>query len=436
VTIISKKNIALNSKLVQLSDILQLSDIQPKDIIEENNCYHIKAIITSEFKFCNKCFSNNLSKNGTRVIMYRDIPIHNNPVGIHISFQRYQCKKCHNTIYQDSLSLDTKHLMTKRLVEYIYTKVYQRKFTELALEIGVNEKTIRNVFANNVDIQLKLLDIITPEVLGINEIHLVGNSRCVITNVEQATVIDILKTRNKAILMSYFGHIKKVENIKIVTMGMWQPHFNVISAIIPDAKIVIDKLHVVKMALEAMEKVQKNICKGLTYKERKQLKDNRYLLLTRHYQLTPMDKLTIEDLRMQYPLLGQAYLLKEGFYNIWNHPTKKEAERAYIDWCKQIPIELADYFIPIVNTVENWYKPIFNYFTNSYNNATGEALNELIKIMNRKGRCYSFEVLRSKILLIHGAHKIQALPGFNKNHGTSIQILLNLFELESTPCQL
>ena len=429
-------------------DILQLPEIETKEIIEENFCYHIKAKITVEKTYCNKCFSNNLIHNGTRTILYRDTPIHGKPVGIYLNFQRYLCKNCSNTLYQQSQLLDTDHLMTKRLVEYIYTKAYQYTFAKLALEIGVDEKTIRNVFANNVDRQLKRLDIITPRVLGIDEVHLIGSPRCVITNIEQATIIDVLKTRNKKMLMNYFSQMKNTENIKFVTMDMWRPYYDVISATIPRAKIIIDKFHVVRMASDAMERVRKDIRHGLTNKEQLQLKNGRFLLLKRNYQLNPMEQLALESWRKQYPLLGQAYNLKESFYNIWNHTTKKDAELAYADWYKSIPIELVDYFIPMVNSIDHWHKPIFNYFSNRFTNATTEALNGLIKIMYRDGRGYSFDVLRAKILLNYGTHIIEkarkfnrlgddkfmmdALPDLDKDYGSSIQKLIRVFESETT----
>ncbi|MBX9865566.1 MAG: ISL3 family transposase [Burkholderiales bacterium] len=427
------------------TNILQLSDMLAQDIIDQNNCYHIKAVINKNLESCNKCYQSNLSRNGTRVIVYRDIPIHGKQVGIYLTFQRYQCKNCLATLYQSSSSLDTNHLMTKRLVDYIVNKSYKTPFTEIALEVGIDEKTVRNVFSNNVDQKLKQLKIETPEVLGIDEVHLIGKPRGVITNIEQGTIVDMLKTRNKSVLMTYFSSLKNKENIRVVTMDMWRPYFDVISATIPHAKIVIDKFHVVKMATEAMEKVRKDIRKELAQRERIQLKNDRFLLFKRNHQLTPTEKLSMESWFVQHKLLGQAYALKESFYNIWNNRTKKEAEESYIEWSKQIPIALVDYFIPIVSTIDNWHKPIFNYFTARYtNNVTTEALNGLIKIMNRDGRGYSFEVLRAKMLLSNGMQNIHKyrkfnriddnkmmLPDFDKNYGTLIQKLTDYFVLES-----
>ena len=124
--------------------------------------------------------------------------------------------------------------------------------------------------------------------------YLINNPRCVLTNIEQATVIDILKTRNKSMLMNYFGRMPNKSNVKIVTMDMWRPYFDVISATIPHAKIVIDKFHVVRMASDAMEKIRRNMRNTLTHKQQLQLRYDRRILLQRNFQLTPEEQFTLE----------------------------------------------------------------------------------------------------------------------------------------------
>jgi len=48
---------------------------------------------------------------------------------------------------------------------------------------------------------------------------------------------------------------------------------------------------------------------------------------------------------------------------------------------------------------------IMNYFEHPVTNAYTESLNNLIRVMNRIGRGYSFEALRAKILFTEGVHK-------------------------------
>ncbi len=54
---------------------------------------------------------------------------------------------------------------------------------------------------------------------------------------------------------------------------------------------------------------------------------------------------------------------------------------------------------------QNWHPYILSYFEDPITNAYTESLNDLIRVMNRLGRGYSFEALRAKILFTEGLHK-------------------------------
>lgn len=55
----------------------------------------------------------------------------------------------------------------------------------------------------------------------------------------------------------------------------------------------------------------------------------------------------------------------------------------------------------------NWHDEIFAYFDHPIINAYTESLNNLIRVVNRVGRGYSFEALRAKILFTEGLQQIK-----------------------------
>lgn len=106
-----------------------------------------------------------------------------------------------------------------------------------------------------------------------------------------------------------------------------------------------------------------------------------------------------------FPELGQAYELKEEFFNIWDEEADKQAAWArYTEWKKSIPADLVGQFKDITTAVDNWQEPIFNYFDTGMTNAYTEALNGVIKVANRNGRGYSFDAIRAKVLYSEGSH--------------------------------
>jgi transposase len=118
-----------------------------------------------------------------------------------------------------------------------------------------------------------------------------------------------------------------------------------------------------------------------------------------------MDKFTLDLWTKNHPSLGIAYELKESFFDIWKCTNKQLAIDKYHDWKAKIPIDLKLAFEPLTKTMKSWEIEIFAYFDHRITNAYTESLNNLIRVINRLGRGYSFEVLRAKILFTEGLTK-------------------------------
>src|SRR5699024_6501884 len=299
--------------------------------------------------------------------------------------------------------------------DWIQEASLDKTFTSVAEEIGVDEKTVRNIFIDYVAELEEQTDFRTPKWFGIDEVHLLKNYRCVITDVENKTVIDILRKRNKDTVISYLSSLQGINDIELVAMDMWNPYKIAINTVIPTAKIVIDKFHVVKLANEAVEKIRKANRQNVSAKERRQLMRDRYVLLTRRKDLNDFDdQIKLQVWTDKFPLLGQAYELKEQFFDIYEAESIKEAYKLNQNCLSNVTKELMPYFGDLIKSINNWEEEIFNYFNSPITNAYTESLNRLIKTMNHVGRGYSFEALRAKILFTQGYRKVKKKKKFKE----------------------
>jgi transposase len=225
----------------------------------------------------------------------------------------------------------------------------------------------------------------------------------------------MLHNRNKDTVVRYLHHLEGKERIQYVAMDMWVPYRNACEAVIPDAKIIIDKFHVVKMANEAMEVVRKFLRERLTLKQKRGLMHDRWVLLKRERDLTDGESLLLSVWIKNYPELGLAYRLKEDFFGIYDAQSPDEAQGRFLRWKKQMTPEIERAFSDLIRAWDNWNPWILEYFNHPITNAYTESLNNLIRVMNRLGRGYSFEALRAKILFAEGAYKcINSRPKFEK----------------------
>lgn len=87
------------------------------------------------------------------------------------------------------------------------------------------------------------------------------------------------------------------------------------------------------------------------------------------------------------------------------------------------------YFSNLDRAIGNWHKDVFNYFDHRETNAFTESANSLIKDVYRKGRGYSFEVLRAKVLYLHCPHKIVRKP-FKQGIPSGVLGLIRMEEID------
>ncbi len=381
-------------------NLLNLPDWNVERVEDSARDYRVHATYTPEPGHCHACgLFARLYHHGTREQLLMDLPSHGKRVGILLTRKRYRCQDCQKTFLQPLPDVDERSQMTRRLVRYVEEQSVRKTFTAVADEVGVSEKTVRNLFRAYVERLDRTTVFETPEWMGMDEIHLLKKPRAVFTNIKERTIIAVLEKRTKKVVLAHLKAMPDKERVEVVTMDMWNPYYDAVREAMPDAAIIIDRFHVVRMASAAIETVRKSLRAGLEAKTRRKLMHDRFILLRRNKDLKPEQKETLGQWSEMFPLLAEAYKLKEDFYDLWAIPSKADAIAAYEKWERSIKgTELLTAFQPVLTAVYNWRDPIFAYWDHRATNALTEALNGVAKLMQRQGRGYSFEAIRAKML--------------------------------------
>lgn len=402
------------------ANILNLPCYKVLSIQENEHDYHIDVETLHAPTSCPHCQSSNLVGFGRREQMVKDLPMHGRRVGLYIDTRRYQCRGCGKTFYEVLPEIDEKRLMTKRLAQWMGKQAIKRTFASIAEEVGCTEFTVRSVFSDYVNELEKTIRFETPKWMGIDEIHLI-KPRGVIANIQNNTIVELLHNRNKDTMVHYLSHLEGRDQVQYVAMDMWKPYRDAVEAVLPQARIIIDKFHVLRMANDAMERIRKGYRETLTPKQRRGLLHDRFVLLKREKDLSDQESLTLSVWIQNYPELGQAYRLKEQFFGIYDAQTKADALQRYTAWEKSVGPDVREAYADLIRAWGNWQPYILNYFDHPVTNAYTESLNNLIRVMNRLGRGYSFEALRAKILFAEGAFKKQNIrPKFERRRSDEI----------------
>lgn len=370
--------------------------------IDENNDYTYQATVKVSPSECPECGSAHIVKHKKQDRMIRDLNEYEHRVGIVIHGYRYQCKDCGNTFGTELNCVDKSGRLTKRLIIKIQLECFDKTFKDIADEYGISQPSVKRLFEDYVDELSESYTPYSPQVLGIDEVHLHSQYCGVFVDVLGQKVIEMTENRNKVTVKKFLKSLPENHKIKCVTMDMWQPYKDAVIDVLGDVPIVIDKFHIIKELNKALEDIRRTLRKDMEKESRVSLKNMRFLFLTGSENLTPRQSKQLDLLLEAYPQFQTPYLLKEAFRNIYQFAeTRAEAEKQYAEWVQANADEDCHAFDGFISTVANWHTEIFNYFDNRYTNAQTESLNNVIREVDRAGRGYTFPVLRAKILYRH-----------------------------------
>ncbi len=397
-------------------DLLDLPGWTVQDVSDTDEHLFIDAAVSEAFSSCPLCGSTWPPYHfGYRIRLIADLPIRMKPVQIRARRRRYRCRECSGT-YVDQLSgVHEQHDATERLVEYIQVHALSltSTFASLARDIGVSDWLIRDIVMAHIERLEQVYVLQVPRYLGIDEIYVEDSIYCVLTDIERRCVIDLLPKRDCDSVKRWLMRLKGRDQIEACTMDLWNPYRIAIRALVPNARIIADKYHVVRQANEVVETVRKSLRSTLSPSQAKQLKQDRKILLKREKDLTEQQRFILESWTGFLPILRELFSVKEEFFRIYDAGSEQDAYERYLTWQQHIPPALAEAFQSLQQTVEAWKAEIFNFFETEtpLTNAYTERANLSIREATRITYGLSFRVLRAKLLFSPAnTAKLKATP--------------------------
>ena len=329
----------------------------------------------------------------------KDIPVQGKPVVLIFRKRRYRCTSCGKRFYEKNCLLPRWHRITNRLAFHAMDCMKtNRSRKDIARDMNVSPSTMTR--------WLRLMEYgkpsRLPKVLSIDEFK--GNTEYgkfqgILTDPEHHRVLDILPTCKESEFYEYLRAFPNRNDVRFFVMDMRREYARLGKLLFPNAKIVIDKFHVVRYACWALENVRKRIQKKLLPEQRKYFKRSRKLLLAHMADLSAESKLAVERMLLFDRDLREAYLLKEKFYDFMASSSSHEAKQRLRAF--RLYASLADLpeFASVLTMLQNWEPYILNAFDCPYSNGFTEGSNNRIKAIKRTAFGYrSFHNFRARIL--------------------------------------
>lgn len=229
------------------------------------------------------------------------------------------------------------------------------------------------------------------------------------------------------------------ESVEEITLDMAKNMEAGVRQSFPNATLVTDRFHVVKLALESLQHIRiklrweemdhenlrlanikiakKDFEKAIkTYKDdpkkikrienklqktiqlnqaivfengdtpKQLLARSRYILAKKEDKWTLNQKERANILFSKHPILETAYHEVLAFRNIYEEKSREKAQTKLEKWINKVHEKQMKDFYTLANTVENNFENILNFFNNRHTNANAESFNSKIKLFRANQR--------------------------------------------------
>lgn len=195
------------------------------------------------------------------------------------------------------------------------------------------------------------------------------------------------------------------QQVKEVTLDMAKNMESSVKMAFPQANLVTDRFHVVRLATEALQHLRikyrweeldkendlilKSKKQGIKYKAKRfangdtpkqLLARSRYIIMKKPNEWTNNQKHRALILFKRYPQLHTAYKHTLEFRYIYESKNQISASKLFKNWIEKTFINQLDTFYTTANTVKANFVNILNFFINRNTNANAESFNAKIKL--------------------------------------------------------
>lgn len=357
---------------------------------------------------CPDCGSEHLVKNGKRTRDFIGLPIGGKKVLFRCELQRYRCKEkeCSFDRQQDISFAKGSRSYIKRLVPYVVDLLKIGTIKDVSDKLGIGWDTVKEIHKEYLQAKYGKPSLKGVSRIGIDEFAVRKGHvyKTIVVDLDTGRILYVGDGKGADALEGFWKRVRRIGlEIKVVTIDMSAAFFASVVDNIPEATIVFDHFHVVKLMNEAVDKVRRDAYRDVKDKAvKKAIKGTRWLLMANSEALDNKEKL--EKALSLNDSLFKAYYLKEDLRQIWMQVDKKDAETKLLEWVDMMRKTGIEHLVKVANTVMGYRTGILSWYDHRISNAKVEGINNKIKVLKRVAYGYRDEgYFRLRLFALHDA---------------------------------
>ena len=357
---------------------------------------------------CPICRSREVVLHGSNDREFRSLPIGSRPVFIACAIPRVECLSC-GVIRQVKVSFaEQRRTYTHAFRRYVLEISQYMTISDVAKHLRVGWDLIKDIQKRYLVNHFSRPKLDSLRLIAIDEISIGRNHRylTVVLDLRSGAVVYVGDGKGTDALIPFWRRLRRFKsNIRAVAIDMSPAYISAIRENLPDAAIVFDHFHIVKMFNDKLSDLRRTLQREVeSEKIHTVLKGTRWLLLKNPDNLreSTNEKQRLDSaLELNKPLAA-AYYLKEDLRQLWTQNSKLSAQIFLDDWIKKARASDIKQIEDMAECLETHKDGVLAYY--DYRISTGplEGTNNKIKTLQRQA--YGFRDMDFFKLKIYALH--------------------------------
>ena len=307
----SNQTIIRKNPMEQLHFITKLLDIkdpniQIMDVINRNTHKEIIAKLDYDAPSCPECGSQMKKYDFQKPSKVPYLETTGMPTRILLRKRRFKCYHCSKMMVAETSLVKKNHQIPRIINQKIAQKLIEKtSMTDIARQLSISTSTVirkLNDFCFKSDFSY------LPEIMSWDEYAFTkGKMSFIAQDFDKLNIITVLEGRTQTIIRNHFLRYNRSVRcqVKIITMDMFSPYYDLAKHLFPYAKIVLDRFHIVQHLSRAMSRVRVQIMKQF------ERKSHEYKAIKRYWKLIQQDSRKLSDKRFYRPTFHMHLTNKE-----------------------------------------------------------------------------------------------------------------------------
>jgi transposase len=358
---------------------------------------------------CPACGSAAVTAKGQVPRTFLAVPIGRRATQIQLDVSRVHCPACEIT-RQVEVGFAAPHKRyTKQFARYALELTDMSTIQDVARHLGVSWDLIKDLKKEDLDKRFKKPRLRKLKHIAIDEIC-IGHGHeylTIVLDLHTGAIVYVGEGKGAEALDLFWRRLSAARaDVRAVAVDMSPAFTKAIRENLPEATVVYDHFHIVKLFNEKLSGLRRDMHRQLTDDLQKQaLKGVRWLLLKNPENL---DDDQGEGRRLQEALelnapLATAYYLKEDLRQLWAQGGKREAGKFLTCWIKKAEASGIKMLIQFARTLAIHRAGILAWYDHQISTGPLEGTNNKIRTLTRLA--YGYRDREFFILRLHALHE-------------------------------